>query len=618
MKKVSTLKLMALLCTVPFLVNGQSASRLEIRNSAQASKFLKIEAGQEVPVVNLAQAPATVRNTSKTVKRSATATIVGNTTYDLQSNAAMPRRIIAYPNGKISTVWTGSSEASSWTDRGTRYNSFDGTTWGAAPTAKLESKRVGWGNLSAVTGGEVVVCHVNGVTTNTGVGTAFGATRTAGEFGGLTWPRTASVGNTIHAIIGTSAGDTETGFLAPVYYGKSTDGGANFDTVSAAFGVAAGYDSLHHAGDVGGDSYAIDANGSTVAILILGTTEDVVLMKSTDAGATWTKKIIREFPIAKYVGGITDANGDTVADTLLGVTSNGSVVVDNNGAVHVAFCDLLVLDPDGAGLSVFLTATSDYINYWNDTDTTLIQVPTLLDLNANGTFDSGSDFTGATLVRYGNSGFTLNPMLSVGATGTAWANGITLTYCAVAEEDTNDVGVDFRNIYITGTADHGANWFDIVNVSQTANQENMFVTVPAQIGADGKVHMQWQQDFDPGNAVQGAHASSVADIIYDAVDISGWNWSGVGVNNTKKLDASIVAYPNPTSDFANLNITMNNASKAEVKLVNMLGQTVRTMSVELTAGSNKVAMNVADLSAGLYSVVLTSNGQSATEKIMVK
>jgi hypothetical protein len=63
---------------------------------------------------------------------------------------------------------------------------------------------------------------------------------------------------------------------------------------------------------------------------------------------------------------------------------------------------------------------------------------------------------------------------------------------------------------------------------------------------------------------------------------------------------------------------MNNASKAEVKLVNMLGQTVRTMSVELTAGSNKVAMNVADLSAGLYSVVLTSNGQSATEKIMVK
>jgi len=613
MKKVSTLKLMALLCTVPFLVNGQSASRLQIRNSAQASKFLKIEAGQEVPVVNLGQAPA-VRNISKNVRRSATATIIGNTTYDLQSNAAMPRRIIAYPNGKISTVWTGSSEATSWTDRGTRYNSFDGSAWGAAPTARLESKRVGWGNLSAVTAGEVVVSHVNGVTTNTGVGTAFGATRNAGEFASMTWPRTVSVGNTIHAIIGTSAADATTGFLAPVYYGKSTDGGANFDTVSAGFAAAAGYDSAHHAGDVGGDSYAIDANGNTVAILILGTTEDVVLLKSTDAGATWTKKIIREFPIAKYTGGITDANGDSVADTLLGVTSNGSVVVDHNGTVHVAFCDLLVLDPDGAGLSVFLTATSDYVNYWNDMDTTIVPVPTLLDLNANGTFESGSDFTGGTLVRYGNSGFTLNPMLSRGAAGSPFANMITMTYCAVAEEDTNDVGVDYRNVYVVGTPDHGATWTDIVNISNTSNQENMFVTVPAELDADGTLHMAWQQDFDPGNAVQGAHASSVADIVYDKFNVATW----IGVNNSKKLDASIVAFPNPTSDVTNLNITMNNASKAEIKLVNMLGQTVRTMSVELTAGANRVSMNVADLSAGLYSVVLTSNGKSATEKIMVK
>lgn len=618
MKKVSTLKLMALLCTVPFLVNGQSASRLQVRNSAQASKLLKIEAGQEVPVANLTEAPA-VRNISKTVKKSATATIIGNTTYDLQTNAAMPRRIVAYPNGKVSVVWTGSSSGDlAAPDRGTRYNSFDGSAWGAAPTAKLESKRVGWGNLVSVTAGEVVLAHVNAVTTNTGAGTAFGTTRDAGELGGLTWPRTVAVGNTIHAIIGTSAADAETGFLAPVFYGKSTNGGASFDTVSAAFAAAAGYDTLSHAGDVGGDSYAIDANGNTVAILILGTTEDVVLLKSSDAGATWTKKIIRAFPIAKYTGGITDANGDTVADTLLGVTSNGSVVVDNNGTVHVAFCDLLVLDADGSGLSVFLTATSDYINYWNDMDTTLIAVPTLLDLNANGTFDSGSDFTGGSTVRYGNSGLSLNPMLSVGAAGSDFANKITMTYCAVAEEDTNDVGVDYRNVYITGTPDNGTSWYEPENISNTSNQENMFVTVPAQFGSDGKIHMSWSQDFDPGPAVQGAHAFTTADIVYDVFDVIAAGWFQLGVNNSKKLDASIVAFPNPTSDVTNLNITMNNASKAEIKLVNMLGQTVRTMSVELTAGANKVSMNVADLSAGLYSVVLTSNGKSATEKIMVK
>jgi hypothetical protein len=124
-----------------------------------------------------------------------------------------------------------------------------------------------------------------------------------------------------------------------------------------------------------------------------------------------------------------------------------------------------------------------------------------------------------------------------------------------------------------------------------------------------------QQDFEPGNAVQGQHPAGPSDIIYEAFDAT---TLALGLGTTKKLDAAIVAYPNPTSDVANFNITMNNAAKAELKLVNILGQTVRTMSVELIAGANKASMNVADLNAGLYTMVLTSNGKSATEKIMVK
>jgi hypothetical protein len=613
MKKVSTLKMMALLCAVPFLVNGQSASRLEVRNS-KAEKLVKVAPGAEVAAMPLATAPA-VRNVSATAKRNAAAAIVGSTTYDLQSNAGVGRRVLAYADGKVTVTWTGSTDpGTTWPDRGGFTNSYNGTAWGTSPAARSESKRTGWPNIVSTTdSGEVMISHVNAVTANTGSGTTWGTTRNAGEFRGLTWARAASAGNNVHAIISTSAADQ--GFASPVFYGRSTNGGRTFDTVRSTFAVAAGYDTLNHAGDVGADAYSIAARGNVVAIAIAGTTEDIVLLKSTDNGTSWTRTIIREFPINKYISGITDANGDGVADTLMGATGNISVVIDNQNTVHVAFCDLLVLDADGAGLSVFLTATSDYINYWNDADKNIIEVPVLLDKDGNGSFDAGSNFTAGSTIRYGNSGYSLNPMLSVGSAGTAWADRIFMTYAAVTENDTNDVGVDFRSIFVTGTPNKGIDWYEIQDVSQTQNVENVFVSTATEVGADGKIHMIWQQDFEPGNAVQGQHPAGPSDIIYEAFDAT---TLALGLGTTKKLDAAIVAYPNPTSDVANFNITMNNAAKAELKLVNILGQTVRTMSVELNAGANKASMNVADLNAGLYTMVLTSNGKSATEKIMVK
>ncbi len=612
MKKVSTLKVMALMCAVPFFVNGQSASRLQVRNS-QAEKLVKVAPGSEIAAMPMTTA-ATVRNISATAKRSAAATIVGSTTYDLQSNGGVGRRVISYTDGKVTVAWTGSTDpGTTWPDRGGFSNSYNGTAWGASPAARVESKRTGWPNIEAITGGEIMLSHVNAVTTNTGAGTTWGTTRDAGEFRGLTWGRAAASGNNVHYIISTSAGSD--GFLAPVFYGRSTNGGTTFDTVSANFAVAAGYDTVNHAGDVGADSYEIAARGNVVAIAIAGTTEDVVLLKSTDNGSTWTRTVIREFPIKKYTGGITDINNDTVADTLLGTTGNISVVIDNQNVVHVVWCDLLVFDPDGAGLNVFLTATSDYMNYWNDADKNIVEVPVLLDKDNNGLFDSGSAFTGGGTIRYGNSGFSLNPQLSVGSAGTAWADRIFLTYAAVAENDTNDVGVDFRSIFVTGTPNKGIDWYEIVDASQTQNVENVFVSTASEVGADGKIHMIWQQDFEPGNAVQGQHPAGPSDILYNAFDATQLK---LNVSNTKKLDAAIVAFPNPTSDIANFSITLNNASKAELKLVNMLGQTVRTLNVDLNAGANKVSVNVSDLTAGLYTMVLTSNGKSATEKIMVK
>jgi hypothetical protein len=63
--------------------------------------------------------------------------LIGTTTYDLQSNAAVQNRILRHANGSISAGWTMSQQYNTtWSDRGTGYNFFDGTTWGAQPTTR--------------------------------------------------------------------------------------------------------------------------------------------------------------------------------------------------------------------------------------------------------------------------------------------------------------------------------------------------------------------------------------------------------------------------------------------------------------------------------------------------
>ena len=78
-----------------------------------------------------------------------TETVVGVTTYDLQSNASIQNRIKNHGNGSISVCWTYSESGDlDAPDRGSGYNYFDGTTWLAQPTSRVENVRIGWPSMA--------------------------------------------------------------------------------------------------------------------------------------------------------------------------------------------------------------------------------------------------------------------------------------------------------------------------------------------------------------------------------------------------------------------------------------------------------------------------------------
>ena len=76
-------------------------------------------------------------------KSTMTSEVIGWTTYDLQTNGSVQNRIVVHNDGTISAAWTMSSELNStFSDRGTGYNHFDGSNWTfAAPSPHDQCER---------------------------------------------------------------------------------------------------------------------------------------------------------------------------------------------------------------------------------------------------------------------------------------------------------------------------------------------------------------------------------------------------------------------------------------------------------------------------------------------
>lgn len=90
-----------------------------------------------------------------------------------------------------------------------------------------------------------------------------------------------------------------------------------------------------------------------------------------------------------------------------------------------------------------------------------------------------------------------------------------------------------------------------------------------------------------------------------------------GLSDLVKNNVGVNAYPNPASSQVNLQFHLNSAAPMHVNVYDATGRSVSSSTENCMAGNNIIPVNTNNLSAGLYTVIISGNGKSAAVKVNV-
>jgi hypothetical protein len=555
---------------------------------------------------------------------------IGVTIYDLQTNAAVARRIINHGNGTISVAWVNATDNSPYSTRGSGYNYFDGTSWLplAAVANRLEGTvRTGWPGLGTLgTGKEFILAHdasvylyQQGTNTATGSNTTWTFTtsqaspKMAPANHGTIWNRVAIGGpgdTTIHVISNVYTVDTTVkfqGVKAPILYARSTDGGRTWPVSNMPL---PGNDSTRtQTGS--GDAYAIDAQNNTVAIVRGGLAEDVALWKSVDNGTTFKKTLVDSIPFVKGM------KGATATDTMKTNDGSVTVVLDKNNKAHVAYAGSRTIL--NAGAVNFFPGTIDLV-YWNEINKTKVHIPIPiadLDVNGDGIFNVADSTTSSTKCRYGAGSILNKPSIAVDASGNVF---IVFSLPADADSTTDGSNQSFRDIWVVASQDGGATWGRLQNLTQTTQEEEAFANVAKLV--DNNLHIAYMHDLEPGTALTNKDPDGPNDIRYLKVSTADVLAGVAGIKNLSlKNDLISIGqnYPNPFSNTTMVDVTVQKTADLNIEIANILGQVVSTQVHRAVApGTHTFTLDGTSLAPGIYTYTIRTNEASVTRKMSVK
>jgi hypothetical protein len=564
------------------------------------------------------QQPNYVANSKSTLDET-----IGASRYDMQSNGSIRQELVFDPSDNtMMASWTRGMSDPSYADRGTGYNYFNGTAWGTAPTARIESMKTGWGAVLPWNGGgELCIAHQSAVlplvmntrpVKGTGSWTQTTIPMPAGV-SGVTWHRVITSGptnNYIHIIVLTgptaNGGTAYNGLDGALLYYRSLDGGTTWDKLGIQI------DPLTSANYVGfgGDDYAWGTpHGDTLVFAVGGNWTDTFIMKSYNNGETWEKVQI-----------LSNANTMNIATNYAPpfYCADGTIAVemDHEGVFHVAFGRMRATD-DGSGHKYF--PGTDGLVYWNSTMPPVADSldPTVLE-NAGQLLgfvysDGNPNDTIVAFPAYG-VGLTSFPQISIDEFDNVYAiwSGVT-----VGNPDPN--GNNYRHTWHRFSTTHGQTWSDSNDLCKglTYIYKEFAYASMAKTITNNKLRILYQTADIAGSNIKDATVA-VHDV---SMDYREYTDVFTGTNDKPAMNNNVVSQNNPNPFKGNSVVYVNVEKPANLSLevYNLMGQKIMSINKgSVNTGVYPFTIDGSQLSSGVYFYTVKINNQSYTHKMIVE
>jgi hypothetical protein len=596
----------------------------QLLNEAKTVEYQK-------PISDLSDFAMQVNPTVRSITLDPSESTIGTSYYDLWTNAAYGDRFYRYADGTMAATWTRGLEATTFPDRGTGYNYFDGSAWATPPAARIETVRTGWGSYAPYgLNGEMVAAHNGANLTISKRDTKFSGAWTESTYTGVvqpTWPKIVSSGdeNQYQHIFYHSynaLGDQP----GAIVYTRTSDGGATWDPADIVLPGMGPEDYF----EFQSEEFVIASRGDIVALFVCGAWEDMFIMKSMDNGDTWEKIMVRQHPFPFW-----DFATMTMLDTMFTCDNSGGITIDNNGKCHVVFglnrvMVTSITTPPG-GYSYFPYV--DGIAYWNEDmpafsdDLSALAGPQYeyetsemienynyigwsQDVNGNGTLDfivTSTTFP----MSYRSIGLSTMPTITVDDEGRRFVAFASTT------ETYDNAEWNFKKIW--ARAYDGGEWGEFYHV--TGNILHIFDESIYPLFAstsDADVHLIYQTDATPGLALDTDHDYQENFIWYSAIPKEDLT---TGIGEPSLISAASVSqnYPNPFSETTTITVNLPKAADLSMKVSNILGQQVLEMQRGyVNAGTYYFMVDAAKLKNGVYFYTVKANNSEVTKKMIVR
>lgn len=593
-----------------------------------------------------------------------------SSTYDFQTNAAMPDRIINWPGatgveGLMTTIAT-MAQLPGGGERGTvgaiRGDIGGGIGWAsidlAPPYEMIESQRSGFNEIDHLSDNRVVIASHNGAssgpTINFMVENSFGSGQfdiktIPGSDAGL-WPRVDVGGGDVIHVVWTEQSST-TNPTPPIWYARSTDMGTTFSEPVSLAGPGSATmpnrdgDAIDVPGSMSADAYVVSAAGEHVAIWYMTGGVDLVQLRSSDRGQTWlfSGYVARNEHVRVYRGDeLCDScmyddpfttSGDTIAfrsDTVASPGSNIDMLIDEDGTIYGVYpivpsylirrhlptgdsttfiYQTLDSYTDAVGRSVWINIDDQF------TSQGTIPVPEGADNSAR--FLDRREFGGGLASWFQLGMDAERNIYMVMASGQA-SDVVTAT--PEGEEEGNFMR---SHIFATWTSD-GQTWSDPTSLSP-AGVDAQYPSLANLV--DDEMQILYQADEYPGDFLtsstsgSGLHPEVESTMMGYILPTNSIKEPG-GVNDetgTSGAGRVLGAFPNPTVGRTEIIYDLGATSSVSLEIVDALGQRVMSIAdgYTLAQGRHTVSFDASRLSGGAYFVVLTANGSVSTSRLNI-